>query len=316
MATFLALMTSLPTGNSTLRMRVWRALRNTGCGVLRDGVYLLPAESPRAAALVEAESGIKAAGGFAMTVEMTLKTSAQLEHVRKLFDRSSEYGAIVQKIAVAKGTLPKLGKRKADTLIQRLRRSLEDLLEIDFYPGQAQLQAKDAMAALAREAQRVRSPGEPQPAKRKVRRLDPAEYRNRTWATRQDLWVDRMACAWLIKRFIDRNARFVWIERTRDRPKGSIGFDFDGAQFTHVDGLVTYEVLLASFGLDDDPALASVGHAVHFLDVGGIPVADAKGLETILRGIKKNAASDTELAAEANRVFDSLYSAYAQQGAG
>jgi hypothetical protein len=316
MATFLALMTSLPTGNSTLRMRVWRALRNTGCGVLRDGVYLLPAESPRAAALVEAESGIKAASGFAMTVEMTLKTSAQLEHVRQLFDRSSEYGAIVQRISAAKGTLPKLGKRKADTLIQRLRRSLEDLFEIDFYPGQAQLQAKDAMANLEREAQRVRSPGEPQPAKRKVRRLDPAEYRNRTWATRQDLWVDRMACAWLIKRFIDRNARFVWIERPRDRPKGSIGFDFDGAQFTHVDGRVTYEVLLASFGLDDDPALASVGHAVHFLDVGGIPVADAKGLETILRGIKKNAASDTELAAEANRVFDSLYSAYAQQRAG
>ena len=90
-----------------------------------------------------------------------------------------------------------------------------------------------------------------------------------------------------------------------------VGFDFDGAEFTHVDGRVTFEVLLASFGLDDDPALASIGHAVHFLDTGGIPVADAKGLETILRGIKKSAAGDTELAAQAERVFDSLYSAYA-----
>ena len=303
-------MTSLPTGNSTLRMRVWRALRNTGCGVLRDGVYLLPAETPQAAALAEAESEIKAAGGFAMTVEMNLKTSAQREYVHKLFDRSTEYGAVVERIAAAKAALPKLGKRKADTLVQRLRRSYEELAEIDFYPGPAHRQAGAALSALEHEAHRLLSGGEPRAAKGKVRRLDPKDYRGRIWATRKDLWVDRLASAWFIRRFVDRNAKFVWIDRPRDRPKGSIGFDFDGAQFTHVDGRVTFEVLLASFGLDDDPALASIGQAVHFLDIGGIPVADAKGLETILRGIKKSAASDTELATNAEKVFDSLYSAY------
>lgn len=311
MSTFLALMTSLPTGNSTLRMRVWRALRNTGCGVLRDGVYLLPAEAPRAAALAEAESGIKAAGGFAMTVELNLRTPEQLEHVRTLFDRGREYGAIVERVAAAKAALPKLGKRKADTLIQRLRRSFEELAEIDFFPGPAHQQAKAAMLAFEHDALRLSSRGEPRTAKGIVRRLDPKNYRGRMWATRKDLWVDRLASAWLIRRFIDRGARFVWIDRTRDCPKGAVGFDFDGADFTHVDGRVTFEVLLASFGLDDDPALASIGHAVHFLDTGGIPVADAKGLETILRGIKNSAASDTELAAQAERVFDSLYSAYA-----
>jgi hypothetical protein len=315
MTAFRALMTSLPTGNSTLRMRVWRALRNTGCGVLRDGVYILPVESPRAAALAEADSEIKSAGGFAMTVEMNLKTSAQLEHVRKLFDRSEEYGVLVARIHTAKAALQQLGKRKADTLVQRLRRLLEELFEVDFYPGPARLQAKDAMAALEREAQRLRSPGEPHPAKRKVRRLDLKKHRNRTWATRKDLWVDRLASAWLIKRFIDRNAKFVWIDHPRDRPKGTIGFDFDGAQFTHVAGHVTFEVLLASFGLDDDPALASIGHAVHFLDIGGIPVADARGLETMLRGIKAKARGDDEMVLEANKVFDFFYSAYAQKSA-
>lgn len=311
MSTFLALMTSLPTGNSTLRMRVWRALRSTGCGVLRDGVYLLPAEAPRAAALAEAESEIKAAGGFAMTVELNLRTPAQLEHVRALFDRGREYGAIVERVAAAKAALPKLGKRKADTLVQRLRRSFEELAEIDFFPGPAHQQAKAAMLAFEHDALRLSSRGEPRAAKGNVRRHDPKDYRGRTWATRKDLWVDRLASAWLIRRFIDKDARFVWIDRPRGRPKGAVGFDFDGAEFTHVDGRVTFEVLLASFGLDDDPALASIGHAVHFLDTGGIPVADAKGLETILRGIKKSAAGDAELAAQAERVFDSLYSAYA-----
>ena len=313
MADFLALLTSLPTGNSTIRMRVWRALRNTGCGVLRDGVYVLPLASPRAAAWVETESEIKAAGGFAMTVEMHLKTPAQIKHVHGLFDRSEEYGTLVARIHAAKTALRRLGKRKADTLVQRLRRSLDELFEIDFYPGAAQLQAKDALTALEHEAQGLRSPGEPHPAKRKITRLDPAKYRNRVWATRKDLWVDRIASAWLIKRFIDRNAKFSWFERPRERRKGSIGFDFDGAQFTHVDGRVTFEVLLASFGLDDDPALAAIGHAVHFLDTGGIPVADAKGLETMLRGIKAKSRSDDDTMLEASKVFDFFYSAYTQK---
>lgn len=314
MPPFLALLTSLPTGNSTIRMRVWRALKSTGCGVLRDGVYLLPAAAPQVAALAGAESEIRAAGGFAMTVELSLKSPAQLEHVRGLFDRSEEYGALVAKMAAARNLLRKFGKRKAGTLVQRLHRSLDELSAIDFFPGQARRQAADALAALRGELSLV-TEGEPQPAKGTIRRLAPAKYRNRVWATRKDLWVDRLACAWLIKRFIDSKAKFAWIDRPRDRPKGAVGFDFDGAEFTHVDSHVTFEVLLASFGLDNDPALASIGHAVHFLDVGGIPVADARGLETLLRGIKAKARSDDAALAEAGKAFDLFYSAYSNKEA-
>ena len=310
---FLALLTSLPTGNSALRMRVWRALKGSGCGVLRDGVYLLPAETPRSAALAEAELEVKAAGGFAMTVELNLKTSAQLEHVRRLFDRGEEYASLLARIGAARVAMKRLGKRKTDTLVQRLQRSFEELAEVDFYPGQALLQAKDAMSGLEGEARRLYPGGEPHPSNRKLRRLDPAKFRNRTWATRKDLWVDRLACIWLVRRFIDRNARFAWIDRPHDRPKASVGFDFDGAEFTHAGSRVTFEVLIGSFGLDGDPALASIGHAVHFLDIGGIPAADAKGLETMLRGIKAKAGSDDETALEAAKVFDLFYLAYAQK---
>lgn len=315
MTVFLALLTSLPTGNSTIRMRVWRAVKNTGCAVLRDGVYVLPLDAPRAPALVEAESQIRAAGGFVMTAELNIKTPAQVEHVRKLFDRSEEYGALVARISAAKAGLRRLGKRKGDTLVRRLRRAFEELVEIDFYPGHAQLQAKDAMSILEREAHRQYSEREPRSSKGKVRRLDPARYRNRVWSTRKDLWVDRLASVWLIKRFIDKNAKFMWIDRPRDRPKGSLGFDFDGAEFTHIESRVTFEVLLASFGLDDDQALASIGRTVHFLDIGGIPVADAKGLEMILRGIKAKARSDDQTVHDAIKVFDLFYSGYSQEKA-
>ena len=312
MSAYLALLTSLPTGNSTLRMRVWRALKSTGCGVLRDGVYVLPASAPQVAALADVEAQVRAAGGSAMTVEMSPRTPGETEQVRKLFERTEEYGAIVVRMATAKDALARMGIRKADTLVRRFQRSLEELFAIDFYPGPAKLQAAEALAALETEARRLRAPDEPQPAKGKVRRLDRAQYRNRTWVTRKDLWVDRLASAWLIKRFIDSGAKFQWADRPLNRRRGSIGFDFDGAEFTHVGGRVTFEVLAASFGLDEDPALATIGQAVHFLDVGGIPVADAKGLETMLRGIKAAARDDDRLFAEAGKVFDSFYSAYAQ----
>ena len=311
---FLALLTSLPAGTSTLRMRVWRSLKAMGCGVLRDGVYLLPAGASTASALAEAEAEVRAAGGFAMTAEMNFGPE-QLAHVRGLFDRSEEYAALRARIGAGKAALRRLGQRKGETLVRRLRRSLEDVARIDFFPGHAKLQAEEAMAALERGAQAAFSPGEPHAAMKSVRRLDPSKFRRRNWATRKDLWVDRLASAWLIRRFIDKDARFVWIDHPRVRPKGAIGFDFDGAQFTHVGGRVTFEVLASSFGLDGDPALTSIGHAVHALDVGGIPVADAKGLETILRGIKSKAQGDDETAREAFKVFDLLYSAYAQESA-
>ena len=307
---FLALLISLPTGNATLRMRVWRALKETGCGVLRDGVYLLPAEAPGAASLVDAEAEIKAAGGFAMTVELKVNVSSQLDYVRKLFDRTKEYAALVASIGSARTALARLGKRKAETLVQRLRRSFDELTAIDFYPGQAQLQANDAISALERDAQTLFSGGEPRSSRKKVRQLDPAKYRNRTWATRKDLWIDRLASVWLIKRFIDKNAKFKWIDGPRDRPKGAIGFDFDDAQFTHSGNRVTVEVLIESFGLDADPGLKRLAAAVHFLDVGGIPVADAKGIESVLAGIRGKTRSDNARVLEAMRIFDFLYAAY------
>jgi len=307
-----ALVLSLPTRNSTIRMRVWRALKDAGCGVLRDGVYVLPAASAGGAVLAAMEAEVRAAGGFAMTLELRLKTAAQRAQVRKLFDRSADYGALVREVDAAKAAVPRLGPRKAQTALQRLRRSFERLVQIDFFPGQAKRQAGDAVTALERRVREISSLGEPRASGKRLRVPEAARYRGRVWATRKDPWVDRLASAWLIKRFIDPQAKFVWMDAPRERPRKAVGFDFDGAEFTHTGNRVTFEVLLASFGLDNDPAVAAIGAAVHFLDIGGIPIGDARGLETLLRGIKEKARDDDALLAEAMRVLDHFYSAYAQ----
>lgn len=310
MSAFAALVLSLPTRDSTVRMRVWRALKGTGCGVLRDGVYLLPKDAPTLPAFPELEAQVRSASGFAMIVDVDFKTPKALDHARGLFDRSKDYGALVERVRNAKASLAKLGKRKAETLSRRAQQSFDDLAAIDFFPGEAKLQAEQAVQALQGETRRLHAPGEPQPLRGKVRRARADEYRGRVWATRKDPWIDRLASAWLIKRFIDKDARFEWIDAPRNCPKKAVGFDFDGAQFTHVGNRVTFEVLLASFGLEADAALAAIGSAVHFLDAGGIPVADARGLETMIRGVKERSRNDDERASKAFGVFDNLYAAY------
>ncbi|AMR78496.1 hypothetical protein A2G96_12535 [Cupriavidus nantongensis] len=136
---------------------------------------------------------------------------------------------------------------------------------------------------------------------------DPAQYQGRRWATRRHIWIDRIACAWLIQRFIDPHATFLWLADPQACPDDALGFDFDGAAFTHVGQRVSFEVLLASFGLEEDRALARIAAIVHALDVGGDPPAEAAGLEAMLSGLRQTARDDDQLLAEGIPVLSALH---------
>lgn len=304
-----ALLLSLPTRNSTVRMRVWRALKDTGCGVLRDGVYVLPAGAAGGSVLDEMQSEITAAGGFAMTVEMKLK-SQQLEQVRKLFDRSAEYGALVSEVKAAKSNLPRLGQRKAQTALHRLQRSFDRLTELDFFPGQANAQAAEAVSGLKQSFQEVYSHGEPRASKKRLRRLDSSKYQKRIWATRRDPWVDRLASAWLIKRFIDPDAAFKFVPGKSYRPKtGELRFDMYQAEYTHEGERCTFETLLARFDLATDPALEAIAEIVHDIDLKdekfGRP--EAPGVAAVLAGLTRATASDADRVRQGSAIFDGLH---------
>ena len=116
-----------------------------------------------------------------------------------------------------------------------------------------------------------------------------------------------VACAWLIRRFIDKDASFVWLADVRRCPKDALGFDFDGATFTHVDDKVTFEVLLHSFALQKDAALQRLAELVHALDAGGEPTAEAIGFEAVLTGARARIDDDDRLLVEMGGVLDSLY---------
>ena len=153
------------------------------------------------------------------------------------------------------------------------------------------------------------SPDEPTPRATPIAQLDASHYQGRLWATRQRPWVDRLASAWLIRRFIDANAAFLWLETPADCPAEALGFDFDGAKFSHGGERVTFETLLMSFGLEANPALARMARIIHYLDIGGLPVAEAAGLETLLTGMRASITDDDALLIAASATFDYLHSA-------
>ena len=185
---------------------------------------------------------------------------------------------------------------------------------IDFFPGEASAEADAAWRELEQRIAGLLSPDEPHGTRGSVARLDRAKYQGRTWATRRRLWVDRVASAWLIRRFIDPQARFRWLASPSECPKSALGFDFDGATFSHVGDRVTFETLLASFGLETDPALARIAAIVHALDVGGEPVAEASGFEAVMAGARERLRDDDALLAEIGAVLDSLYAHFASKG--
>jgi hypothetical protein len=297
---FLALFLTLPTRQSAGRMRVWRALRALGCATLRDGVYLLPDSEQHLASLIQIADDVRSVQGTADIFQLAGRDGIQDGQLMGHFDRTEDYARLLAAIAAAD-----MGDAKA---LRGLRREFSALSAIDFFPGEARRQAQAALAELEAAAM-----GEPRTVSGKILRLEAADFQGRTWATRRQLWVDRMASAWLIRRFIDRQACFLWLDDPKNCPNGALGFDFDGATFTHVDGRVTFEVLAASFGLDTDAAIARIGAIVHCLDVGGVPVAEAAGIEAVLAGARATAPDDDSLLAEASAVFDKLYKNFQQE---
>ncbi len=310
---WLLLVVSLPTSGATARMRIWRALKAMGCAALRDGAYLMPAAAEHEAALQRLADECAAEGGSAWLMAVQARSADEAAAYRQCFDRSEDYAEQRKAWKEANRGLARMGAADLARQQRRLQRDFEALRAIDFFPGEASAEAEAAWTDFDQRVAALLSPDEPHETRGLVPRLDPAQYRGRTWATRRRLWVDRVASAWLIRRFIDPDARFQWLASPSDCPKRALGFDFDGATFTHVGDRVTFETLMASFGLEADPGLARLATIVHALDIGGEPVPEAKGFEAVLAGARERLSDDDALLAEMGTVLDSLHAHFLRE---
>jgi len=296
------LITSLPTENATVRMRVWRSLKASGAAVLRDGVYLMPERESCRETLDAIAVEVQASGGIALVLRVEEPEDG---HFVDLFERSEEFSTLLAGIAKLRESLT--AETAQDVLKQsrKLRKAFTNLSAIDFFPGEAQRQTETALSELESSIVRLLFPDEPHSIQGSISLLPLTDYQGRIWATRSRPWVDRLACAWLIRRFIDAQAQIFWLASAHDCPANALGFDFDGATFSHVDGRVTFEVLLASFDLEE-PALKRMGSLVHFLDVGGVQPPEAVGIESVLSGLRDTINDDDQFLTAASAVFDSV----------
>ena len=306
MKTWIALISSLPTGNATARMRAWRSLKASGAAVLRDGVYLMPEREDCRETLDTVAADVLAAGGTAWVVRLEEPKEGNFI---ALFDRGADLASLLGDIVVARDRLTPDTANETLKQARKLRKAFGNLAAIDFFPGEAQKQADEALRDLEQRAAWALSPDEPHPVDQAVARLNLADYQGRTWATRRRPWVDRLASAWLIRRFIDPKATLLWLASPGDCPPDALGFDFDGATFTHIGARVSFEVLLASFGLET-AALQRFGALVHFLDVGGVQPPEAAGIESALAGLRDTITDDDPLLALAGNIFDGLLASF------
>lgn len=307
---WLLLVTNLTGQNQTLRMRIWRALKAAGAALMRDGVYVLP-DTPASRRMFDEQArDIRAAAGSVHILHFEADSTDHQNTLIGLFDRTAEYLEFMARLQAWRKTLPKLTELEARKALALIAREIAVTTATDLFPGEPREQMYSALTEAQAAVNARFSLGEPRPAHGKILRRQLKDFRGKTWATREHMWIDRVCSAWLIRRFIDPKANFIWLKNTNSRPKRALGFDFDGAEFTHVDSKVTFEVLLIAFGPDDDLALARLGSLVHFLDVGGIPVAEAPGIAAIVLGARAIQPNDAALLLSVTPALDGLYHTY------
>lgn len=311
MTNWLVLILALPSENATLRTRLWRALKALGAASLRDGVWLVPDRPDIKVALAAQVREASDAGGQAWLLRVAGATEYESQFVA-LFERSEEYAGIDTALA-------ELAKQQAaqsdDAVLRRglrqARKHFDGLVAIDYFHSHTRGETERRLHGMEAELRQRQLSSEPGFVDGEPERLALDQFQNRLWATRRNLWVDRLASAWLIRRFIDKEARFVWLAQPQDCPADALGFDFDGALFTHIGRRVTFETLLASFDLENDAALRRLGVLVHTLDVGGAS-PEAAGFEALLKGLKSRVNDDDQLLAEGGQMLNDLYAAFGE----
>ena len=307
-ARWLAFVTNLPTEDPAARMRVLRTLESLGCAVLRDGVFLLPDTPAARQGLVSLTEHVARLNGSAHLLAVNSVDEAQTRQFLALFDRTHKYDDLIKTVESLKSAIGHSDSVSIMRVLNKQKRDLKIISTLDFFPSEAK---ERAARVLAEAEQAVHALMFPQ-AQKKSSVLDTTGkiYFRRLWATRTPLWADQLASAWLIRRFIDPEAKLLWLDKTQECPENAIGYGYAGATFFSSRDRVTFEELLNGFKLDKNPALARIGTLIHALNSGAADVAEAAGVQTLLQGALRRKESEDQLLAETEMTFDLLYEAY------
>jgi hypothetical protein len=318
----------LPARPTNLRVRIWRKLQKLGAVAIKNSVYVLPANEKTDEDFQWLKQEIQAAGGEAAVFRAGSIEGATDEEIVKAFReaRDAEYQGIA-------GELDRLTRRvreqsrakhlrparlaSHETEVDRLHAELERVTSNDYFNAKGRTHAVNAYERCQKALRLSQTPAkQSRPANSKSDSLMISDFQRRRWVTRRNIHIDRLASAWLIKQFIDKQPRFYFVGEG-ETVDNAIPFDMFGAEFTHHGEDCTFETLLKRFGLGGITGLRELGEIVHDIDLKDDKFhrLEAAGLSTIIDGLSENLHNDRKLLQQAGVIFDAVFTLLDKQAA-
>ena len=306
---WLLLLHQIPPQPGYFRVKMWRRLQALGAVAIKNSAYVLPRTDQAREDFEWVLREIIKQGGEASLCEARFVDGLRDDQVEALFNaaRDAEYGGIVAEARRVADNLPSgealpEGRRpQLEAEVARLKRRLAEVSALDFFGAPGREAADGLVASLEARAQRG--------LERMADGRQLGDLHGRTWVTRKGIHIDRIASAWLIRRFVDPGAAFKFVPARSYRPEpGELRFDMFEAEFTHEGDLCTFEVLLARVRLDD-PALRPIAAIVHDVDLKDAKFdrPEAAGIDRLIAGIAMRHRDDEDRLARGAAVFDDLY---------
>ena len=297
---WLLLLYALPTGCNSLRVSLWRKLKKAGAVSLKTSASLLP-DTPAHYELFQwFAKQINDGGGEATLVRAKEIESMSQARLVALFNgtRAEDYAALVQEITGLLRANRKKAGEAFELELEKLRGRFAEIQKIDFFDCP---RAHDARMLFQR-ADRLRRKKE-----RPTQPLKRADYQGKTWLTRPHPQIDRVGSAWLIKTFIDPQARFVFSPKAADHPS-AVPYDMADVELTHQGDDCTFETLLKRFTIRDR-ALEKIAEMVHDADLhdGKFQEPGAEGVDRVLEGLARLGWADEKILRHGFACFDALY---------
>jgi len=318
---WLLLIHQIPPKPDYLRVKIGRRLQRVGAVPVKNSVYVLPESDQTYEDFQWIRREVIDGGGDASICRAEFIDGLTSDEIRQTFRkaRDADYAEIAVAARELRATLaggdrggdrggPGSRPARPDDELSRLRKRLAAVAAIDFFDASERTVAEEALT-IADAALRPRSASDGSPAG-----IDRNTHRGRTWVTRAGIFVDRMASGWLIRRFIDPEARFRFVRESDFRPsEREVRFDMFEAEFTHEGDRCTFETLLARFALDARP-LRAIAEVVHDIDLkdGKFERDDAAGIERVLAGIVAAHPDDAARFERGCQLFDELYALFSR----
>jgi len=310
--TWLLLAFQLPAQPGYLRVKIWRRLQDVGAVSFRNALYLLPATDLAMEDFEWILREVRAGGGDGAVFESQLVEGASDEALRALFDsaREEDYRGLAEELRSLTEGLERRRARAAGTELAtdlaRIHRRLAEIEAMDFFNANG----RESVHALLRKLEQRLPAAQAEQAVKTT--ISKGELRRRTWVTRAHVQVDRMASAWLIRRWIDPDATFKFVAERQYRPlRNELRFDMYEAEYTHDGERCTFEVLLDQIG-EQDEALEAIGEIIHDLDLKDHKYEreETAGVGQLLAGIAASHERDDERLQRSAMLFDDLHRSF------